>query len=717
MPRILPNLKPFYYLDHFLEIINFLESRLNNLLGPEEIDYIQDFASLSKPAQGLHVRLTNRRSKVFKTAELSYPEIPNPDLALQELLRKNFIRHPQPTDMSDVWESFKRPELIATLKLANPKLRGYSSLPKASLVSLCHSQCDPTPLLARKSHILKGRVETLDFLLFLFFGKRHDSLQSFALRDLGIVKTKSEQKNFHSKFPDRKTATSAFFYAVLAEKISTAEVEGLCKLTQEIPSWPEDPTSFHRNRQLARLGARLEKAQKTAEAVSVYQLCTSHPARERLCRILHQNKKIQSTKKLLQEIVANPYSDEELLFAEDFYQRKFGKHKTSRLTKMLREAQVIQIDEAHRDAPEHAALAHFKKTGHKAFRTENRVWNTLFGILFWDELQHETTHNEFEARPTHLINHSFGEDQATNIERKFNLLKSKDAPAFIQNTFEKFYGQPNGVFSRRQSDLKAIHTLLAHGHPSAIINILQHMIANPSEHRSGFPDLMVVDSSGLAFIEIKAEGDQIRRNQLARMLALKSAGFRVKVVRVEWHIDPMQEYVVVDVETTGGRAASNRITEIGAVKVRGNEIIETFSTLVNPERRIPAHITRITGIDNAMVASAPRFAEIAQDLQNFLGDAIFVAHNATFDYSFLKEEYARTGTRFRRASLCTVSTTRKFFPGLPSYSLANLTKHFGIPLETHHRALCDAVATAGILQKINIRRIQAQLNQPNLSSK
>ncbi len=717
MPRILPNLKPFYYLDHFLEMVEFIESRLSKLLGPDEEKYLQDFSSLSKPAQGLHIRLTNRRARVFCTAEVSYPEITDQAAAIHELLNMDFIRYPQITDISDVWCSLKRSDLVAALKQTDPTIRGYSTLCKDSLVELCEKKCDSTQFVANPAYLLKNRVATLDFLLFLYFGKRRDSLQSFALRDLGIVKTRSEQNEFQSRFPDRSTATAAYFYSVLADEISTADPDALGKLAREMDLWPADPAAVYADRQLARLGARLERAQKLEDAVRVYKNCTSHPARERLCRIYYSSKRKQAAKELLREILVNPFSDEELLFAEDFYQRKFGTHKTSMLTEMLRAAEIIRIDESYRDAPEHAAVAHFKAAGCLAYRTENRIWNTLFGILFWDELQDGKTHNEFEVRPTQLINHSFGESQAANIERKLELLKTGSAISLVRATFENLYGEANGIFSWRRSDLTAIEALLNHGQPDSIIAILRHMVANPSEHRSGFPDLMIVEDDTLAFIEIKAEGDQIRRNQLARMLALKSAGFAVRVVRVEWHIDPMQEYVVVDVETTGGRASTSRITEIGAVKVRGNEILETFSTLVNPERRIPAHITRITGIDDQMVAAAPKFAEISQDLSLFLGDAIFVAHNATFDYSFIREEYARLGIRFRRASLCTVSTTKKFFPGLPSYSLANLTKHFGIPLENHHRALCDAVATAGILQRINSRRLKAQLKQKKVLSK
>jgi DNA polymerase-3 subunit epsilon len=130
-------------------------------------------------------------------------------------------------------------------------------------------------------------------------------------------------------------------------------------------------------------------------------------------------------------------------------------------------------------------------------------------------------------------------------------------------------------------------------------------------------------------------------------------------------------------------------------------VIEKFSTLVNPERRIPSNITRLTGISDAMVADAPKFQEIAESFREFAGKAVFVAHNAQFDYGFLREEFRRLGQNFRSPTLCTVVATRKYFPGLPSYGLASLTHYFGIPLASHHRALCDAEATAELLILIN----------------
>jgi DNA polymerase-3 subunit epsilon len=173
---------------------------------------------------------------------------------------------------------------------------------------------------------------------------------------------------------------------------------------------------------------------------------------------------------------------------------------------------------------------------------------------------------------------------------------------------------------------------------------------------------------------------------------------------VRWVLDPRQVYVVVDVETTGGRGEQHRVTEIGAVKVRDGQVLDRFQTLLNPQRSIPPGISRLTGITPAMVADAPAFTDVADEFEAFLEGAIFVAHNVEFDYGFLAREYARLGRRFRYPKLCTCASMRRLYPGHRSYSLAALCRQFDIPLRQHHRALCDAEAAAELLLLVNERR-------------
>jgi len=159
-------------------------------------------------------------------------------------------------------------------------------------------------------------------------------------------------------------------------------------------------------------------------------------------------------------------------------------------------------------------------------------------------------------------------------------------------------------------------------------------------------------------------------------------------------------YAVVDLETTGGIPKRDKITEIAIILYDGDKVIDSYQTLVNPERSIPPSITRITGIDNAMVADAPRFFEVAKKVIEMTEGTIFVAHNVRFDYQFLREEFRSLGYTFTRRNLCTVRLSRKAFPRLKSYSLGNLIRYFKIEVNNRHRAYDDAYATTILLDKI-----------------
>lgn len=160
------------------------------------------------------------------------------------------------------------------------------------------------------------------------------------------------------------------------------------------------------------------------------------------------------------------------------------------------------------------------------------------------------------------------------------------------------------------------------------------------------------------------------------------------------------EYAIVDIETTGGTPVHSKITEIAIIITDGTKQLDSFETLINPESSIPYNITRLTGIDNKMVANSPRFFEVAKTILNYLEGRTFVAHNVNFDYGFIKQEFQDLGYDFNAEKLCTVKLSRKVFPGLPSYSLGKLSKSLGVELTTHHRAMADTKATAEIFHKI-----------------
>ena len=159
-------------------------------------------------------------------------------------------------------------------------------------------------------------------------------------------------------------------------------------------------------------------------------------------------------------------------------------------------------------------------------------------------------------------------------------------------------------------------------------------------------------------------------------------------------------YTIVDIETTGNGIKGNKITEISIFKYDGYEIVDEFTSLVNPECEIPYFITGLTGIDNQMVRDAPTIDQIADQIIDITKDSIFVAHSVNFDYNVIKNEFKNLGLEFVRKKLCTVRLSRKLIPGYNSYSLGKLCTSLGIPLTDRHRARGDAHATTILFQRL-----------------
>ena len=705
-------LPTFYYHAHFVEMLDFVAANYAHVLLEEHAAFIGDFRSLSREAQCLYVRLANRKGRLFARNKLRYPELGDLGPLLQALHAAGWIAAPDAQHFDEVLSFLTRSEIYAVM---TPRYPGISrSFKKVELIDFVLENMAPGDFvnaLDTDRILVQRRADAVRYLLFLYFGRVRDGLSQFTMRDLGLVRTQNVRESYEPRFSEREEALEHYFFAIRLKALQKATGNEFARLAEEAKTWPEPnfPGSARLRDDLAfRIGRRAEKAGDAELALATYHLGDSTDCSERVVRLLLANGQKEEAQRYLERCLDDPRSDEEWLLARDLYERKFNRKRTSDVTDTLRAAEVVDIDESHSGAPERAVVEHFEARGLPAWRTENLVWRSLFGLLFWDELfgqDDASSHSPFEFLPASLANGGFYSQHEASIETKLaGLEDARTTRNRMLRIATRRFGTPNGVFRWRWAMNDAVFALLEHGDRAAIARILRRLCQDYRNSRYGYPDVMVVDDTGLRFVEVKTEGDQLRRNQLLRLRQLREAGFRADVMRVQWIIDPQQAYVVVDVETTGGRGDNHRVTEIGAVKVIDGRIVERYQTLLNPQRTIPPNIIRLTGITPAMVADAPCFADIAEDFEAFMEGAIFVAHNVEFDYGFIAREYARLGRAFRYPKLCTCASMRRLYPGHRSYSLAALCSQFDIPLRQHHRALCDAEAAAELLILINEKR-------------
>jgi DNA polymerase III subunit epsilon len=705
----LPVLPVYYYLDHFVEMLHFVQKTYGSILTVEHHAFIARFEGLSKDARCLLIRMVNRRGAVFNRSLFNYPEITNVERAASELMAVGHARILGETDYTAFVACLSKDVLVTGAQAAGRgDVRKSWSKPK-----FVDYYLEQIPFSVAAQHcgahkfIALHHTQPIEFLLYLYFGKTEVDLRNFALRDLGILRT-NQETSFSARFTDGAEALASFHYSQILDRLEVKSEIVYRQAAVDILEGPVCGTEYAtdlRSRAAHQAGLFFEKNEEGDLAQRLYRAGSSPDCNERLVRLLYSADDRIGAEELLQRMIDDPASDGEHLFATDFYARKFGGQRTGLYTELLRSGRVISVDDTHRGAPEAGVAGVLRREGAKVYFAENVLWHTLFGLLFWDELfESAQLPSGFDWLPHCLKDRSFYRQFASTIDEKLEAIGSGQAfPTILRNVAAR-WGRPNGIFAWDQVQVEALRALLEGANPTGIARIIRAMCDDFRSMRDGFPDLMIVRDGKVSFMEIKAEGDVIRRNQLTRLRQLSAAGIVAEIGRVDYRFDPGQDYVVVDIETTGAWSNGDRITEIGAVKVRNHRVVDEWHSLINPQRPIPAKIVQLTGITNEMVRNAPPFAEVADSFLEFMGDGIFVAHNVNFDYGFIAYEFERLERRFRFPKLCTAAGMRRRYPGHSSYGLGKLCKIYGIELDNHHRALCDARASVHLLNLINRNR-------------
>lgn len=698
-----------YYLEHFCDVIQKIESTYLEYLTDHELRFVQSFRRLSEAQQRLYVRISNRKGTVFLGPTLAYNEIPNILGVIAELIELGFLLRACEVDFHDCVSALNKQQLLRLLEESGVSFDAKLSwskrrLRETTLGGVQFAQFTQTALFG--DLILQNHSEVLAYLYFLTFGDLWSDLTLYTLRDLGIRQSNAWVKNPSPRFATADEARSEFYFRSLRDRLRAIPDDEIPADFFDQSRWKPavGPGARRTREKLAwELVQTVLRSGDSDTALRLLESEVSPRAVEKRIRVMYSHRGPQIAEAELDRLLADPPCSDVLLFAEDFHARKFGGVRVGVLTAALRAAQSITLNASYRGQPERGALAHFEAQGEHGYHAENHLWMSLFGIVFWDELfegDNAAIHSEFERLPSDLLRGTFYQRQADTLEEKLRGFADVEANLNrIRSVIGTRSESINGVFSWHPSLGQLIEAFLRSAHQigADVTAILRRIAQDFEGNRKGYPDLLVISEAGPRFVEIKTAGDSLNRLQLRQLKQLSLAGFPTEVVKVEWEYEDDQTYVVIDVETTGGFAGNDRVTEIGAVKLRKGAIIDRFSTLINPERRIPRHIAALTGISNEMVENAPLFAQIADSLAEFLDGSIFVAHNAQFDYGFISAEFRRIERPFRSPVFCTCTGMRRAFSGLESYGLKNLCRRFGVELKQHHRALCDAEATAQLL--------------------
>ena len=707
--KVLPT---FYYLTHFDQSLSYIADHCISLLDPEQQTVLIQLQGLPKLERALVARILNRNASFISVESLNYPELENLTTLLDGLIKQGFIRIAHIDDIPTLAGSLTKVQLYELSHILAPNT-AKSSWPKVKLLSHIQAQsavARPCPSLAAflSKFVYRSVEKTFNYFLFLFFGHLNGQLKQFSLRDLGIIRTREDiqpMARFNSQIDAWSCYRFEYAYQQLRDENNDIyNLRDIDNIEYALPPISGLSARDAANRYFVELAKKVF-ADIPKKAIQILAYATSAGAFEKRIRLLYHSGEHEQVQTLLETAIDSPDSDEQLIFSEDFLARKFHKKRRSIYTDLLHAQQhQIYIDESAKNRIEHQVVQQYRQKGIEAWRTENHCWRCLFGLLFWDIL-FESTHNglcnEFDRSPKALNENTFWSDKQKVINQRLSLLDTPETlQTFLVAQMAQHHAKSNPIFRWHANILETVSVLTHHATTQALKTMLRFMCQNYSTYKDGFPDIALLQSGDLIFEELKAPGDSLRKNQLVTIRALKAAGFSVRITRVGLIRDYNARYAVVDIETTGGSKAAHRVTEIGIVFVEQQKVIERWSQLINPQRLIPKNITSLTGITNEMVADQPLFSDIAETLKSKLEGCIFAAHNVNFDYGFIQAEFNRLDEHIALPNVCTVRECRRQFPGLPSYSLANLSQHFQIKLDQHHRALADAQAAADLLLKV-----------------
>ena len=570
MPPEKIELPPKYYLTYFQYLIDFVKKKYQPILNETEQQFLSAFEALTEDEKCLFIRFCNRTGSFFRTEKLKYAEIENITESLNGLIDKGFVAplsENHLTEAANVLDIFSKSELIELAKMLNLETRGKASLKKdevldwllavgnwEDMIYLLNSE-DYANIHGLPHSLVRVLKETeVQMLKFLFFGSRHGDMTEFVTRDLGFQSyEKFDEDKMVAYFQTRQEVEDKLKVSLAREDfylMQQADIEIL-----DIYNWFMDWTATHRKElsEIAiptygtfslRVALYLEKKKALDEALTIFRLTEESPSRERQVRILDKQKNREEAKALCELILAEPQNATEQFFAEDYVNRLeailLKKKSKKAVTQQLHNSDSITIAATWKRKVEFGVIDYYQERGMKAEFTENHLWRSLFGLLFWDiifDTDSLAIHHPLQRSPSDLFKPTFFEKRKEKMEERLKMLEDEDATVIYMNRifFEKF-GLTNPLVEWYGGLFPLILTLLERLSPEQITLITLEMAKNLRQNLRGFPDLFIWGDGEYSFIEVKSPTDSLSNQQLFWLRFFESINVRSKVLRVEWDL-------------------------------------------------------------------------------------------------------------------------------------------------------------------------------------
>ena len=523
-------------------------------MSGSEIIFIQDFENLPKESQCLYLRLASRRARWFREEKLSYGEISQISLRINELVENGFVRFVSTQDsvnLGPILSVFSKKECIALVSKLPHFPKYPSNISKDDLVHLCKPFGNE--LLQQLNEISARlicpvQLEYFTFIQFLFFGTKFRDMSEFVIRDLGHRQyVEVNEEEFIPYFQTRKEAMEKWKISLWRERFQELSKDS-ASTYELVGSWNQDILPMYEDisdvaigsfeRALFSLGRWLERLGHMELALDIYEPSLSGLSFERRVRILAKLKRIEEALLLAKLGLEFGFSPKETHFFEDFILKQNSKKHIKAVTQSLKLSPTLLIDIKWKGNVEMGVIQYFENLGYSAHFTENHLWKNILGILCWDLVFDEKQtgiHHPFQWAPSHYSSEGFTLGKEKDFEEKIGLLASLDL--FFAHALQikkNHEGKLNPLIDWYTLDIELIRELVHRVPQESLAQVLRYLWTHLSTHAKGFPDLFVFKDSEYQFIEVKSPTDHLSAIQYFWHDFLINKGIKFELYRVAW---------------------------------------------------------------------------------------------------------------------------------------------------------------------------------------
>ncbi|MEM1155906.1 MAG: VRR-NUC domain-containing protein [Pseudomonadota bacterium] len=545
----MPELPPHYYRDNFLALCDTVEAQYTDLLSETERQHLATFRQLSFDSQCLYIRLISRVGPWFRESKLSYPELGDIALCIDELLARRMVEQARALSIDEIAGLYTSTELKTAFV---DELEGASSQNKRELMESIESLGRrKVKRIVRKldaSRIIApcGLLE-VELYQLLFFGNRGQSLTDFVLSELGIARYYPYRLDRKTRLFETRESLEEYIACgelsdVFYELRESGQVDLLPALAEQVLELETDyDSSKRRLHRLCNLLARdLERVDQLVLADKLYTLSDRHPARERRLRIMERQQQWSKAEQLAHDILDSPWCEEERDAAERILPRvlrKLGAKVASRPRDSFQRLD-LRIKPGELCVEQLTAL-HLLDDWKQVHYVENSLMNTLFGLAFWDEIFHPIPgafNNPFQSVPNDMYSAEFRRCRHDLIRKRLRQLRQRGAAKCLAEALNNYANYQCRWVDWRCIDAKLLNDVTRCIPDENLLSIWERILFDPGENRRGFPDLLALGNGpgDYCLIEVKGPGDALQESQKRWLRFFDKQAIPAAVAWVQW---------------------------------------------------------------------------------------------------------------------------------------------------------------------------------------